>query len=144
MHTDLEPSRPRSIAGTILLSLVALALFGGAAAKLAHVPRMVSELGALGFYGSRLTAIALLEIASALLFVLRPTRSLGLLLASAYLGGAIATHVGHGSPWFQPALVLSLLWLGTYLRHPVILWSLAPRPGTVRSTPLPMAQAQRV
>lgn len=130
MHTDSSSSsngsRKRRLAGNILIFFGGLVLVGSALAKLAHLPKMVSELGAMGFDGNRLTAIAILEIASALLFMVRPTRSLGLLLISAYLGGAIATHAGHGSPWLQPAFVLSLLWLGAYLRHPVIFWSFSP------------------
>lgn len=132
MHSDSSSSshgsRKRRTAGNILIFFGGFVLVGSALAKLAHVPKVVSELGAMGFDGSRLTAIALLEIASALLFLVRPARSLGLLLTSSFLGGAIATHVGHGSPWFPPAFILSLLWLGTYLRHPVMAWSLNPPP----------------
>jgi len=58
-----------------------------------------------------------------LLFLVRSTRAIGLLLVSAYLGGAIATHIQHGQAPSQPVFVLSLLWLGASLRHPGILWS---------------------
>jgi len=105
-------------------------LIGSAGAKFARVPKVVTELRAMGFDGYRVMLIAVLELLSALLFFIPSTRSAGLLLVSSFMGGAIATHVQHGQPFLQPAFLLSLLWLGAWLRHPEILWSLnqtAPR-----------------
>ena|SRR5579863_151809 len=115
--------RGRRIAGNILLYLFGILLIGSAAAKLAHVPAVVAQLGAMGFSGNRLMFIAVLEVICAVLFLIPATRSPGLLLISAYLGGAIATHLQHSQPISQPAFVLILLWLGAWLRHPEILWS---------------------
>ena len=116
MHTDHPSiSNTRRIAGKVLISLGSILLIGSSVAKFAHVPKVVVELGAMGFDGDRLIAIAVLEMLSAFLFLIRCTRSLGLLLVSAYMGGAVATHVGHGSSPAQPAFVLALLWLGAYL-----------------------------
>jgi DoxX-like family len=113
----------RKIAGNILVFLGGLMLLGSAGAKLAHVPKVVSQLGAMGFDGNKLTFIALLEVVSGLLFLIPLTRSAGLLLVSAFLGGAIATHLQHDQPIIQPSFVLLLIWLGTWLRHPGMLWS---------------------
>jgi hypothetical protein len=122
---NVSIGKSRRIFGSVLITLGGLILIGSAGAKFAHVPAVVSQLGAMGFEGSRLTLIAGLEIVSAVLFLFALTRSLGLLLVSAYLGGAIATHLQHGQPIVQPTFVLFLIWLGTWLRHPQILWSLA-------------------
>ncbi len=81
--------KKRRITGNALIVLGSLVLLGSAGAKLAHVPVVVSELGAMGFDGNKLMFIAVLEILSALLFLIPLTRSIGLLLASAFLGGAI-------------------------------------------------------
>jgi hypothetical protein len=110
----------------VLMFFGGLALVGSALAKFAHVPMVVTEMGALGFDGNRLMFIAVLEIVSAVPFLVTTTRPIGLLLVSAYLGGAIATHVGHGQSGIQPAFLLTLIWLGTWLHHPEILWSLTP------------------
>jgi len=104
-----------------------LALVASAASKFAHVPKVVEQMGLAGIEGWRLTFVAFLEVSSAVLFLIPFTRSAGLLLVSAYMGGAIATHVEHG-PFIQPAIFLTaifltLLWLGTWLRHPQIGWS---------------------
>jgi hypothetical protein len=80
----------------------------------------------MGFDGNKLIFIAILESLSAVLFLVPLTRSFGLLMVSAFMGGAIATHVGHDQPFIQPAMVLVIFWLGTWLRHPQILWSLFP------------------
>jgi hypothetical protein len=117
-------SRPIRIAANVLIFLGGIALAGSALAKIAHVPIVVTQMAAVGFFGGRLLLIALLESICAVLFLIPITRSIGLLLVSGYLGGAIATHIGHGQPPFQPAFLLILLWLGIWLRHPEILWSL--------------------
>jgi hypothetical protein len=124
MNTDHSLlSGTRHVAGRVLISVGSILLIGSAVAKFAHVPKVVTELGAMGFNDDRLIAIGVLEMLSALLFLFRSSRSLGLLLVSAYMGGAIATHVGQGSSPIRPAFVLALLWLGAYLCHPQILWS---------------------
>ncbi len=121
---DVSSSRKRRITGNVLMVLGGVMLIGSSSAKFAHVPAVVNQLGAMGFTGNRLMFIAVLEIASAVLFLIPLTRSGGLLLVSSFMGGAIATHLQHGESIVQPSFVLLLIWLGTWLRHPVILRSL--------------------
>ncbi len=128
-RNDSPISRTRRNTGNTLIVLSSLMLIGSAGVKLAQIPQVIAEIGALGFAGSTLTMIAILELVSALLFLLPLTRSFGLLMVSAYMGGAIATHVGHGQPFIRPAMVLAIFWLATWLRHPVILWRFVRRAG---------------
>jgi len=114
----------RRITGNVLMILGGVMLVGSSSAKFAHVPAVVTQLDAMGFAGTRLMFIAVLEIVSAVLFLIPLTRSGGLLLVSSFMGGAIATHLQHGESIVQPSFVLLLIWLGTWLRHPVILQSL--------------------
>jgi DoxX-like protein len=114
-----------------MIVMSSLMLMVSAGAKFAHVPRFTTDLGAMGFDGGKLMFIATLEVLSALLFLIPATRSIGLLLVSSFLGGAVATHLQHGRSIVQPAFVLILIWLGTWLRYPQILWSLPP---TTRAT----------
>jgi len=118
-------SRARSIAGFILMFLPALGLAGSSLVKFAHVPGVVHKMTLLGFGGEKLTLIAALEIVSAFLFVFSKTRSFGLLFLSAFLGGAISAHVQSGAfgDAGGPAVFLILAWVGTWLRHPEMLWS---------------------
>ena len=123
-QTEGKPTdRVRRIAGTLVTILVGIVLLGSASAKFAHAPTAVNSLAAIGISGNRLIFVALLETASALLFLIPALRSAGLLLVSAFLGGAIATHLQHGLPILPPSIVLGLTWFGVWLRHPQILWS---------------------
>jgi hypothetical protein len=89
---------------------------------------VASKLAVLGFSGSKLLLIAGLELASAILFAFPRTRAFGLLLLSAYLGGAVAAHVAHDQLPFQPAFLLAQIWIGISLRHPDALASLRQTP----------------
>ena len=122
--SDQSLNRGRRLGGTVLITLTGLGLLASGAVKFAHVPKVVEQLGGMGFSGERLTLVAVLEVVSAILFLIPMTRAAGLLMVSAFLGGAIATHVQHGEPALQPAVFLGLLWLGVWLRHPVVVWSL--------------------
>jgi hypothetical protein len=126
MTNSHEISRARAIAGNILIFLPGLALVMTASTKFAGVPKVVHQLALAGFTGEKLVIVATLELLSAVLFLYPKTRSLGLGFLSAFLGGAICTHVQMGElPRVLPAgMLLTLAWLGTYLRHPEVLWSL--------------------
>jgi len=114
-------SRPLSSvrfrAGSFLVFLLSLLLTGSSIAKLIPVPKVAEQMALVGFAGGRLTFIAVLEVAGALLFAYPRTRFFGLLMISAYLGGAIAAHLGHGQMGWQPAVVLGLVWLAAWLCH---------------------------
>jgi hypothetical protein len=126
-HEPITVDRPRAVssarrrAGTVLVGFLSVVLVASAAAKLIPIPEVGSQMAELGFAGSRLTFIAVLEISSAVLFAFPRSRWIGLLMVSAYLGGAIATHIGHGQFLkLQPEIVLALIWLATWLRHPQV------------------------
>ena len=133
----------RRVVGNILIFLSGLMLLGSAGAKLAHVPKVVSELGAMGFDDRKLLFVALLEIVSALMFLIPFTRSAGLLLVSSFLGGAIATHLQHAQSIAEPSLVLVLLWFGAWLRHPEAQWSSRPSASAWRARTNPPRIAGR-
>ena len=114
--------------GSGLLYFTSFVLTASSAAKLARLPKVTAQMAAIGFSGSKLTSIAFLELASAVLFAYPRSRSLGLLMVSAYLGGAICAHVAHDQPFFQPAIVLCLVWLAAWLRHPAWLRGSKPLP----------------
>jgi len=95
---------------------------GSAAGKLVSAAPVV-EMFEKWRLGNQLTLIGVGELVSALLFLIPVTNSLGLLLLSAYLGGAIVTHMQHGEPYVVPAVLLVLVWVAGYLRHPEVLQS---------------------
>ncbi len=64
--------------------------------------------------------IMIVEIVCVVLYVIPKTSVLGAILLTAYLGGATATHVRVGEPFVLPVGVGIVLWLGLYLREPLL------------------------
>jgi len=120
---SLSPARRR--AGTTLIVLTGFILAGSSVTKFAGLPLVVQQLEGFGFAG-KIVLLGIIEAMTAVLFLVPKTRALGLLLFSAFMGGAIATHLQHGQLPVSPAIVLGLAWLGVRLRHPVAFWSFAP------------------
>jgi uncharacterized membrane protein YphA (DoxX/SURF4 family) len=121
-----RPSKARVRVGNVLVYLAALIFIGSGSSKFAHVPAAVEEMTLLGLTGGKYTLVAAMEIGCGLLLLAPPIRSLAALIVSAHMGGAICAHV-IADQYFAvlPSLIiLSLCWLGLFLRHPQMLWSL--------------------
>jgi hypothetical protein len=117
----------RSTAGLVLHVLVGgLMIFTGSQKGLGSVPPEALVRYGLGEQARLIGAGAVL--AGVLLLVPR-TSSLGILLTSAFWGGAICTHMAHGEPYVFQAAVLVLSWAGAYLRNPATLGSFPGPPG---------------
>ena len=121
-----SPNRKRHVVGTALITLCSILLLESAMAKLAHVPAVVNQLAAVGFSPHKIVFVAMLEITGSLIFLIPSTRSIGLLLVSAFLGGAIATPLQPSQSIAGPSVILVLIWLGAWLRHPEVLRSWQP------------------
>jgi len=107
------------VAGRIVSALPVLALAISGSMKLARLPKVIDMfVHKFGYPENSLVAIGLLELACVLLYVIPRTRVLGALLLTAYLGGAVATHVRVGDPFLVPVVMGVLVWVGLYLRDP--------------------------
>jgi DoxX-like protein len=86
--------------------------------KLTRNPWYVGEFARIGWPGSALTGLALLQLGCLLLYVIPPTAVLGAVLLTGYLGGAIATYVRMGEPYpvLVPLSTSLIAWAGIYLR----------------------------
>ncbi len=129
--------------GDVLIRVCGYGLLISSAVKFLHPAEPVAYLRYLGFENGTLYFVAILELITSVLFLMRSTRSLGLLLVWGYLGGAIAAHIGNhpfdgtGNPFLrfmatyhyigaiEPALFLVCGWIGVWLRHPESRWSFA-------------------
>ena len=99
------------------LAVAFLALDGGLKAlQLAPAVESTTQLG----YAANLTlGLGVLELACLLAYTLPRTATLGALLLTGFLGGAVATHVRAGSPTASvifPVLLGALVWGGLLLR----------------------------
>jgi hypothetical protein len=115
-------SKIRRISGNVLIAIGGLILLASAGGKFSGAAKVVEGLNAFGYEG-KITALAVIELGCSVLYLIPMTRSLGLLLVSSYLGGAIATHWSHGHNTIPPAVILAVLWTGALLRHPEMAWS---------------------
>jgi hypothetical protein len=105
-------------AGYIASALpVALLLFS-VAGKFLKPEGMETNIQHLGWEMPQMTGLGVLELACVVLFLIPRTAVLGAILLTAYLGGATATHVRIGDPFFIPIIAGGLIWLGLYLREP--------------------------
>ncbi|MBB3020107.1 hypothetical protein FHR70_003188 [Microvirga lupini] len=112
--------------GRVLSGLVVLFLLFDGAIKLVPLQVVIDTVAPLGWPTDPVTwrALGMVLIASALLYAYPRTAFLGAVLITAYLGGAVATHVRIGSPLFSHSLfgvyVGIALWAGLWLRDPRI------------------------
>jgi len=118
-------SRGRQIAGWVLTVLLSALFLFSAAFKLVGAAQAVDAMQKWGL-GNQVVLIGVGEAVSALLFLIPRTHSLGLLLLSSYMGGAIVTHMQHDELYVGQSVFLVLIWITGFLRYPQVLQSFFP------------------
>lgn len=93
-------------------------LLFSASMKFGSSPDMTKGFEHLGWPLHLAVPLGVLELACALLYLIPRTAVLGAILIAGYMGGAIATHVRIGEPFFMQAGFGVVMWLGLYLRDP--------------------------
>jgi hypothetical protein len=111
-----KPRNWTEFAGLVIHLLIGgLMVFAGTAKLVGFFPpEALEKLG----LGDQIQLIGGGELVTGVLLLIPGTASLGLLLTSAFWGGAICIHMGHGEPYLVPSVLLLLAWLGAYLRLP--------------------------
>jgi hypothetical protein len=118
----MAATRRETIAGWIVSGLVILFLVMDALMKLVPLQVVSDTMKTLGWpTDPALTRLlGVLTLVPTLLYAWRRTALIGAILLTAYLGGAVATHVRIGSPLFSHVLfgvyLGLMLWGGLYLR----------------------------
>ena len=103
------PSKKTVWLGRTLSGLVTAFLALDAAMKLVLVAPVVEATA---------RPLGLVLLATTILSLVPRTQVIGALLVTAYLGGATATHVRVGDPFWFPIAIGVLLWAGLVLRTP--------------------------
>ncbi len=104
--------------GRVLTGLVVAFLAFDGAMKLIPIEPVLEALRRLGYPVEIARHLGVVLVACTALYAVPRTRMLGALLSTAYLGGATATHVRVGDPFWFPIVMGVLLWAGLYLREP--------------------------
>jgi hypothetical protein len=89
---------------------------GSAGMKLSHSPEIVEGFGKYGYSESVILPLGIVELSCVILYAIPQTAVLGAILATGYLGGAVATHVAADEPFVAPIVFGILLWSGLGLR----------------------------
>ena len=111
------PKRGMLWTGRVLSGLAGVYLILTGCFALSHAPAVLEGMKKFGYQESAITVVAILEIGSAVLYLIPQTSMLGAILVTAYLGGAVATHVRVGDPgWPMAVIVAFIFWIGLYLR----------------------------
>jgi hypothetical protein len=107
--------------GCGISALVVFGLGFSAWMKISQQAPVVEMLtGKFGYPASVITTLGAIEMMIAILYLIRKTSFFGAVLATAYLGGAVATHVRVQDPYIAPVVLGVLVWAGLYLRNPVV------------------------
>jgi hypothetical protein len=119
-----EPSKNRKIASWVVSALVGLAMVASSMGKFSGGEQIL-EMFEKMHLGSYRMLIGVIELGSAILFLVPRTSSLGTFLITGYFGGAIVAHLSLGEPdKLMPAIILGLLaWTGNFLRNPTMFQS---------------------
>lgn len=121
MSTE-ELSKTRKISSWAVVGLLVALFTFSSMSKIAGVEIMATNFEKWGLSGW-LAIIGFGELLSAILYLMPRTSSLGVLLLSAHMGGAIVIHMSNGEPFIFQAVILVLVWVGNYLRNPEMLSS---------------------
>ena len=113
-------SRPAVWTGRVLSGMAASALFADSTGKLLQVQPVIDGTIALGYPPTIVFTLGVILFIGVVAYVVPRTSVLGALLLTAYLGGAVATHMRVESPLFThvlvPVYVAAFAWGGLLLR----------------------------
>lgn len=116
--------------GRVLTGLCAAFLLFDALGKLLMLAPYVEGTRQVGYAIGVIRPLGVVLALSTLLHLLPRTQFVGALLLTAYLGGATATHVRIGQPFWFPVAMGAILWTAYALRSPglrALILSSSPR-----------------
>ncbi len=119
MQSDPGPISKKALwAGRIMSALPVLMLLFSAVMKFMKPPAVVDGFVHLGYSESLALPLGILELACTVIYVIPRTSVLGAILLTGYLGGATATQLRIGEPFFIPVILGVLVWGGLFLCEP--------------------------
>jgi DoxX-like protein len=110
-------SKSRLWTGRIISTILVLFLLFDAIAKLLRLAPVLQAFDQLGWSRNLAIPLGIVLLTCTLLYMIPYTSALGALLLTAYLGGAVATHLRAGQAFYFPIVFGILLWVGLVLRN---------------------------
>jgi hypothetical protein len=106
----------KKIIGWVLSVLIVALLMFSASFKFTDFDGKEEAFAKMGWGVDVMKTIGVVEIAVAILYLIPRTAFVGAVLVTAYLGGAIATHVRINDQFFMPIIIGVLVWIALGLR----------------------------
>lgn len=107
--------------GWVISIVVILFLLFDSIGKMIKIEQVVTATVELGYLENSVRLIGTILLLSTTLYIIPKTSIVGVILLTAYLGGAVATQIRVDSPIFShvlfPVYVGVLAWLGLILRN---------------------------
>ena len=115
-QTAPDISKPIIVVGWIIgiVAVASLVMSGGT--KVVRPNLFVVGFTRFGYDQSVVLPLGVVQLVCTVLYLFPPTAVFGAVLLTGYMGGAIATHVRIGDPFYVQLGIGVLLWLGLYLR----------------------------
>jgi uncharacterized membrane protein YphA (DoxX/SURF4 family) len=111
-------TKTQNIINWVLAGLVGFIFISSSISKLSGSEEALKMAANIGLDTTAFKIIAIVELISAILFVVPRTGVLGALLLAAYMGGAIATHAEHGLSVVAPCAIQAFIWIAAVVRFP--------------------------
>lgn len=111
-------TKTKNILGWSMSGLAGLMLAASALDKITGSKHALEMGASFGLSGGTYSVLGVVELLSVGLFLFPRTGILGTLLLSAYLGGAIATHLQHGQSILFPMAFQAVVWVAAVIRFP--------------------------
>jgi DoxX-like protein len=117
------PEKPKSPAwmywtGWVVTVLPSLLLIFSAMIKFFGPPEWTKDFTKAGWNANLLVPLGITELACTILYLVPQTSTLGAVLLTGYMGGAICHHLRLGEPIVVQVVFGMVIWLGLYLREP--------------------------
>ena len=120
--------------GRIISTLIILFMLFDAIAKIVRFKPYVDGTVAAGFADHLVVILGFVALVPTILYAIPRTSFIGAILLAAYFGGAVATHVRLGQPFWFPIAFGVLTWFALYLRDARVRALVNGRMATVAST----------
>ncbi|QDU56645.1 DoxX family protein [Aeoliella mucimassa] len=117
----MKESKKLKTTGWVLSGLLAAFLvMASAMGKFTDWEGKAEMFSKMGWSEDVMFTIGIVEVAIAILYLIPRTAFVGAIMLAAYLGGATATHVRVGEPFFVPVVIGVIAWIALGLRQPEI------------------------
>ncbi len=103
--------------GRIISALVILFMLVDGGAKVAKAAPYVQGTIRVGYPASLVVPLGIVALVCTIIYAIPQTSVLGAILMTGYFGGATATHVRMGEPFYFPVVFGILVWVALYLRE---------------------------